>query len=198
MDQNFQVLIAIFGAALCLGGWVLFWVGSRLIGVAIGMGFGFVFGEALCYVLKLHASPVPLVLLACSLLGAIGGIFFVRAVTALLFGLMGFLFGALIARVGVDLYYATKETEFAFTPAVIAIILGSGVLLAIFAIVLQKAIVIIVTSYIGASFLVLGVPAAAAHMPVAFLAIFVASVIWQAILVTQLIPDKPPPPEPAR
>lgn len=196
MDQNFQVLIAIFGAALCLGGWVLFWVGSRLIGVAIGMGFGFVFGEALCYVLKLQGTAVPLVLLACSLLGAIGGVFFVKAVTALLFGAMGFLFGALIARVGVDLYFSTKDMEFAFSPPVIAIIVGSGVMVAILAIVLQKAIVIIVTSYVGASFLVLGVPAAAAHMPIAFVGIFIVSVLWQAILVTQLIPDRPPPSEP--
>lgn len=192
MDPNLQVIIVILGAAMCVGGWVLFWVGSRLIGIVFGMGFGFVFGQLLAIAMDLQGQGVGLVLVACSLMGAIGGFFLMRAATTLMFALIGFLFGALLGRIGIQVYNVVQDLPFQLSAISIATILASGVAMALLALWLQKAIVVVVTSYMGAAFLTTSVPWLAAHYPWGFLGVFVIAALWQTILVTRLLESKRP------
>ena len=192
-DPNLQLVIVIVGVALCVGGWVLFWVGSRLLGIGLGMGFGFGFGQLLIMAMDLHGSGVPLVMLSCSLLGAIGGFFLMRATTTVMFGLTGFLFGALLGRVGVQVHTVVRDVPFEYNAMVVGAILLTAGVVAVLAIWLQKSIVVMVTSYMGAGFLVTGIPAVAEHLPWSFLAIFAGAVLWQGFLVTKLIEGKPRP-----
>ena len=187
MQSEAEVILTIFGAALCLGGWVIFWMGSRLVGMALGMGFGFVFGDLLAILLKLPAGSAALVLFGCTLMGAFGGLFAMRAVTNFVFALNGFLFGALLGRMGADVYFQIKHAPFDFTGPVIAAILAGAIAMALLAIYLQKHIVIVTTSYIGAAFLTASIRFFLHHKPWSFLCIFLAAIIWQVILVTRLL-----------
>lgn len=186
-EAELEILLTIVGAALCLGGWVLFYVGSRVVGIGLGLGLGFVFGTALNIVLRVGGNAEQLVLLSCSLLGAIGGFFFVRVATNFLFAAVGFLFGALLARVGADIHFARQNQPFEFTPVIVGVIAGVGFAGALGAVWIQKLIIIIVTSFIGASFLAEGHTMPRAHEPIFFLAIMATAVIWQFFLVKQLL-----------
>lgn len=190
MQSDEQVLYTIFGVGLCLGGWLLFWLGSRLVGLALGMSFGFVFGNLLALVLKLEENPTLLVLLACSLMGAFGGFLLMRAATTFVFGLAGFLFGALLGRMGAEFYALYHEDDFAFTAPVVLAVVGSGLLMGLLAVYMQKYIMIVVTSYVGATFLVGGVEFLQTHMPWSFLCVIIAAIGWQSILVGRLLSDR--------
>jgi hypothetical protein len=194
MDPNSHVFFVIFGAALALGGWVVFWFSTRLLGLTAGLGFGFAFGQLLATVIQVQGPTATLVLLACSLLGAVGGFFFMRAVTAFFFALVGFLFGALLGRVGLQAYLLATTGEYVLTSIGIGVILGTGVVFAILGVVLQRSITILVTSFAGATFLVAGLPIRADREIWYFVGMFAASVIWQTILVTYLLVDRPKPP----
>jgi hypothetical protein len=190
MEPNVELLLGISGAILCLGGWILFHVGTRLVGVAIGLGFGFGFGMALGMVLRLTPGGEQLVMLACSLLGAIGGFIFVRFATSFLFALAGFLFGAMLGRVGSDIHATLTHTSPAITPAVAAAIAISGFVVAILAIVLQKLIVVIITSFVGATFLTAAIPRTENFEVWVLLGFFIGSVVWQLLLTRYILADK--------
>jgi len=191
MQTDEQVLYTIFGVGLCLGGWLLFWLGSRLVGLALGMAFGFVFGQLLTMVLNLQPNQAMLVLLACCLMGAFGGFLLMRAATTFVFGLAGFLFGVLIGRIGAEfhaIYY--QNTAFGWSPPVSLAVAGSGIVMAILAVYMQKYIMVIITSYVGATFLVGGVEFLQKHMPWSFVCVLVSAILWQAILVGRLLADR--------
>ena len=196
LDPNIQVTITILGAALCVGGWVLFAVGSRLFGIAIGMGLGFVFGQILAFAMDLHGTGVALVLVACSLLGAVGGLFLMRAATTLMFGLMGFLFGALLGRIGVQIYNVVENRPFQVDAITVGAILLTAVVVGLLALWLQKAIVVVITSYMGAAFLSSSVPFLVENYPWGFIGVFAAAAAWQAFLVTRLLDAKIKAPKP--
>lgn len=187
MQSEEQVIYTILGAALCLGGWIIFWLGSRIIGLALGMGFGFAFGQLLSLVLKLDPNATLLVLLACSLMGAFGGFLLMRVTTMFLFALSGFLFGALLGRLAADYYFISRGESFQFTMPVSVSIAAAGALVAALAVWMQKYIVIIITSYVGATFLVGGVEFLARGMPWSFPALLLVAIAWQVLLVTRLI-----------
>lgn len=190
MRTDEQVLYTIIGIALCVGGWLLFWLGSRLVGLALGMAFGFGFGHVLGLVLKLQESPEMLVLLACSSMGAFGGFLLVRAATRFVFGLVGFLFGALLGRMGGEFYALYHEQDFVFTAPVVLSIVGSGLVVGVLAMYMQKYIMIVITSYVGATFTVGGVEFLQEHMPWSFVCVLIAAMAWQAVLVGRLISDR--------
>jgi hypothetical protein len=56
---------------------------------------------------------------------------------------------------------------------------------------MQKYIMIIITSYIGATFLVAGVDYLQTHEPWSTPLVVVAAIAWQIVLVTRLITDSP-------
>ncbi|MBX7246396.1 MAG: DUF4203 domain-containing protein [Candidatus Sumerlaeaceae bacterium] len=190
--ENLQLILLILGAALCIGGWVLFYVGTRLLGIGFGLGFGFAFGAILCAVIKLQGPQEQALILICSAIGAVGGIFLARFVTSFLFFLIGFLFGAMLGRIGTELYFNATSQVFTWTPAIGAVVAGSGLAIGLLSMWLQKYVMIVITSFIGATYLVAGIPALARHRELAFLAIFVVSVGWQVILTTQLLSRKTP------
>jgi hypothetical protein len=191
-DYQAQMLViqTIIGAALCLGGWVIVWAGTRLLGIFIGLGFGFVFGEVLALVLDLAPDPHQMTTLACSLIGAVAGIFLARIVTAGAFAIVGLLFGALIGRVGAAVLFAASQSPFEFTPPVIAAIAITAVVFALLAVWLQRFIIIVITSYVGAAFLTGAFPALREHLVWWFLAFFTGAVVWQTLFVTKLASNK--------
>ena len=192
MDEV-NVIMTIVGAGLCLGGWAIYWVGTRLIAMAFGLSMGYVFGQLMLTVIGVHADASNLVLLSCTGLGAVAGLLLVRPVTTFLFVLAGFAFGALIGRVGAQIYFMIQGWDFGFTTPVVGTILGSAAVFAAAAGFLQKYIMIVITSYIGAHFLVLCVPALSdpSWEPWAFSALLLASCAWQILFVTRLAVDKP-------
>lgn len=193
MQENVPILLVAFGGMLCLGGWVLFWFGTRLIGAVLGMGFGFGFGQVLSIAMGLDVNSAILVSLGCALLGALAGVVMARTAATLLFAVTGFLFGALLGRIGVQVYFVARDEQFVLSALPIAVILACAVALALLAIWLQRTIVIMVTSYMGASLLAAGWAIVPERLPWFLLSVFVGSVIWQTILVTRLIPSKPSP-----
>lgn len=188
MEVNAELVLTVLGAALCLCGWIMFWIGSRLLGIGLGLGFGFVFATLLGHVMRIQPGGQALVLLSCSLFGALGGFLLVRAVTTFLFGILGFLFGALLGRIGVDVYYLVNNQAIpALTTVTGGVIVGCGAFVALMALWLQKYILILITSYVGASFLVVGVPYLQAHEVWALLGLFGFAVLWQSFLASLLL-----------
>ncbi|MCX7019307.1 MAG: DUF4203 domain-containing protein [bacterium] len=193
MQSNTDIILTIAGAALCLGGWVIFWVGTRLLGVAVGAALGFVVSLLLAQVMDLRESALQFTVLGCSVLGAFAGFFLIRAMTAFIFCLMGFLFGALLGRVGAQIYFQSAGQPYALSPPVVAAILGTAAVIALLSVWLQKHIMIIITSFIGAAFLTLGVPVLMKHdyNLILFLMIFIFAALWQTVLVTRFIKHSP-------
>lgn len=187
VQTHVEVLVTIAGAALCLGGWLIFYFGSRLVGLGLGLGLGFVFGGLLSLLLELKGTHQDAVVLACSIVGAFGGLLLIRVVSSFVFFLMGFLFGSLIGRVGAAAWAASHGAEFAYDSTTITVILVSATLVALLAVWLQKYVMIVITSFVGANFLVSGV-AYLRQMPLAaFIAVFVLAMLWQVVLVTSLV-----------
>lgn len=189
MQTDEQVIFTIIGTGLCLGGWAVFYLGTRVLGLALGLGFGFFFGELLAMVLKLDTQPANLVSLACALLGAFGGLVLMRATTTFAFGLAGFLFGALLGRLGLEIHAEVNRETFRFTTESSVIVLLAAATMGVLAVWLQKYVMIVITSYIGANFLVEGVDALAKAWPWSFLAILLAGILWQWVLVSRLLTD---------
>lgn len=191
MDNNVEILLVIFGAVLCLGGWVVFWFSTRLIGISSGLGLGFSLGTLFAALLNLHGTQQQVALLVTSFIGAAIGFMLARFATLLLFALVGLLFGAFIGRVGVQAYLVATTGKFVLNAVSAGVIIGTGVVFGLMAAFFQKSIVIVVTSFAGAAFLVSGLPIRPDHEIWVFLLLFLAAVAWQAILVTQLLTDSP-------
>lgn len=191
METNVDVVLGIIGALLCLGGWVLFHVGSRLVGITIGMGFGFAFGSVLALILQLQPAGEQLVLLSCSLMGAIVGFFFVKFATTFLFALIGFLFGALLGRVGSEVHASITGSAYGLNTPVAIGIAVSGFVVALLAVWLQKLILIVITSFVGATFLTAAMPNVQKVEVWVLLGIFSAALMWQFILARIILRSKP-------
>lgn len=187
MPNETEVLLTIFGFALASGGWAIFHLGTRLIGVTIGLGFGFGFGYLLAMVLQLTGNVASLIEMACALLGAFGGLLLVRAVTNFAFGATGFLFGALLGRLASEMYLQSQGQPFAFTQDVVLGILASAIAVGLLALWLKRLIIILVTSYVGATFLTAGVPWLEQSEPTSVLAVFLIAVAWQSFLAGRLL-----------
>ncbi|MCX7719062.1 MAG: hypothetical protein N2111_11775 [Candidatus Sumerlaeaceae bacterium] len=191
-DYQAQMLViqTILGASLCLGGWVIVWAGTRLFGIVIGLGLGFVFGELLSLVLNLAPDQHQLTLLACSLLGAVAGIFLARIVTAGAFAVIGLLFGALLGRIGSEVFFVVTDSQFEWTRSVMGVVAVCAAVFALLAVFLQRFIIIVVTSYVGAAFLTGAFPALREHLVWWFLAFFTGAIVWQTLFVTKLASNK--------
>ncbi len=190
MPEETEVLLTIFGMALCVGGWIIFHMGTRLIGLALGLGLGFAFGMLLAMALQIEESTASMIELGCALLGAFGGLLLMRAATTFTFGATGFLFGAMIGRLGSELWLQTQDLPFAFTQETVLAILASAAVVGLLAVWLKRMIVIVVTSFIGATFLAAGVPWLEAREPTSVLAVFVAAVVWQLFLGAKFTADR--------
>ncbi len=186
MPNEVEVLLTITGVALCLGGWVIFHLGTRLIGLSIGLGFGFGFGYLLALALQLEGDIASLVQAACALLGGFGGLLLIKAVTTFAFGATGFLFGALLGRLGGELWLQSQGTEFAFTQETVLIILGGAVAMGLLAVWLKRMIIVVVTSFMGATFLVAGIPWLGEREPASVLGVFLVAVAWQLLFAGRL------------
>lgn len=187
MPNEIDVLLTIFGVALCAGGWVIFHLGTKVLGLAVGLGFGFIFGVLLSLALKIQGDVAAMVDLACALLGGLGGLVLVRAVTTFAFGATGFLFGALIGRLGSELWLQSQGQEFAFTQEVVLTVLASATVMGLLAIWMRKFIMIVVTSFAGATFTTAGVAWLDQHRPTSLLGVFLLAVVWQTLLVNKLL-----------
>lgn len=184
--QTESELIFIFaGLALLLFGWLIFLLGTRLLSVGLGTGFGFFFGEVLNVVLEVDRTMGLYITIGCSIIGALFAIFMIRAATNFLFALIGFLFGALIGRVASEMYLDTQQVEFTFNSQTGIIILATAGVTAIIAVWLQRLIMILITSFMGATFLVAGVEYLNAQ-PWAFPAALGLGVFWQGFVLGRL------------
>lgn len=188
VQTQMETILTIAGALLCLGGWVIFYFGSRLAGIGVGLGFGFGFGELLSAILGVTGTHQDMLVLACCVVGAFAGLVLVRAVTAMLFFVTGFLFGAFIGRALGIAAAAMRDQPFAYDPTTITIVLVSALLVGLLAVWLQAHVIIVVTSFVGANFLVAGVDYLRQMPGPALLAVFVLGVMWQVAFVTRLAP----------
>ena len=173
------------GLVLLLGGWIVFRAGSRLLALAMGAGFGFFIGEVLGVILKVDRQSSLLITAGCCAVGGIAALVMIRAVTNMLFAIIGLLFGALLGRVGAEIYAQMNHTEFVLSQQTGLIILGVAVAVALLSIWLQRLIMILVTSYMGATFLVAGVEYLS-QRALAFPAVMAAGVIWQGFVLGRI------------
>ena len=189
LQNQIETIFTIVGVVLCLGGWVIFYWGTRLSGIGLGLGLGYVFGELLSRVIALQATQQDVLVLVCSVVGAVAGFILIRAATRIAFFFSGFLFGAMIGRL-LALLVVSRQVGAVFTwdNQAITIVIVSAVVTGLLALFLQRHLVIVITSFIGANYLVVGV-AYLNQMPVpAMLAVFVLAVLWQGFLVKALFP----------
>lgn len=173
------------GVILLLFGWLVFRAGTRVLGMALGVGLGFFVGEVLNVVLKIDRESGLLLTLACCAIGGIAALFMLRAVTNFLFALIGLLFGALLGRLGAEVYASMQGHEFVFSQESGVVILGVAVATALVAVWLQRLIMILTTSYMGATFLVAGVPGLVTY-PWSFPAVLVAGILWQGSIMGRI------------
>ncbi len=174
-----DTFLLLAGGILCFGGWIALWVGSRLIGATIGLGLGFIFGVAFSMALGLEAGAAALVQLGCSVMGALGGIFFIRALNSFLLALVGFLFGILLARLGLQIHAGTTGHPYSLTPqnALILVLIGAAV--AAIALWIRRTIAILITAFVGTTFLCAGVAPLHDMLPWSFLVLLLASLFVQ-------------------
>lgn len=191
-----ELLFTIYGLVLLLGGWIIFRVGTRLAGVALGVGFGFFIGEVLNVVLHVDRTMGLYVTIGCSIIGALGAIFMIKAVTNFLFATAGFLFGALLGRLGAEIYADWHQVPFTLDAHSASIILPAALVTALLAVFLQRLIMILVTSFMGATFLIAGVPALT--QPWAFPAVLAGGIFWQGFVLSRIFRRRKPRPAPER
>lgn len=195
IQSESELTFTIIGLALLLGGWILFRLGTRLLGVGLGAGFGFFIGEVLNIVLKIDRNVGLYVTIGCSMIGALAAIFMLRAVANFLFALIGFLFGALAGRIAAEVYADWHNLPFALNGQAAMIILPAAGITALLAVWLQRLIMILITSYMGATFLVAGVDYLT-RQPLAFPLVLVAGIFWQSFILGKIFKrskQTPPP-----
>lgn len=180
-----DLTFVILGGVLLLFGWIIFRAGTRVFSLALGTGFGFFVGEVLNIILKVDRDYGLMITIGTSALGALLAFFMVRAVTNFLFALIGFLFGALLGRLIAEVHADMNQMEFVFTKEAGGAILVLGVVTGVLAIWLQRLIMILITSYMGATFVVAGVPLLSQY-PMAFPAVLVIGILWQAMIMGRI------------
>jgi len=190
VQSESELIFTISGIILLLGGWIIFRLGSRLLGVGLGAGFGFFFGEVINILLKIDRQTGLYVTIGCSVVGALAAIFMIRAVTNFLFALIGLLFGALLGRIGAEIYAAVNGAEFVLNSQSAMIIGPTALVTALMAVWLQRLIMILITSYMGATFLVAGVEYLS-QQPWAFMAVLVAGIFWQGFVMGRIFKSRP-------
>lgn len=191
-----ELVFILVGLVLLLGGWIVFRAGTRLLALALGAGFGFFLGEMLNVVLKVDRDVGLWITVGCSAVGGLGAVIMIRAVTNFLFALIGLLFGALMGRLGAEVYAQFHQVPFEInrdTGLAIAAVAGVTTILAVW---LQRLIMILITSYMGATFLVAGVDALSIQ-PLAFPAVLGAGIIWQGFVLGRIFKKRKSAPKPA-
>src|SRR5690606_25871366 len=145
----------------------------------------FFIGEVLNVVLKVDRELGLYITIGCSVIGALGAIFLIKAVTNFLFAVLGFLFGALVGRIAAEVQADLSHVEFTLNSQSGIIILGAAIVTALLAVWLQRLIMILITSYMGATFLIAGVDYLSIQ-PWAFPAVLFAGIFWQGYVVQRI------------
>jgi sterol desaturase/sphingolipid hydroxylase (fatty acid hydroxylase superfamily) len=99
-----------------------------------------------------------------------------------LFSLVGFLFGLLIARVGYQVYAELAGLPSQLTPSATVAIVLVAVGIALLTLWLRKYVLILATSFMGATFLCAGVALLHDWLPLSFLVLFLSSLVWQTAI----------------
>lgn len=189
--QGLDHVLTAVGLLLCLAGGLVVNYGARLLAGGVGLGLGFALGAVMATVIKLTDDQTAIALLATSLTGAVAGLIAAKAVSTLVFGATGLLFGGLLGRVAAETWARRNgATTFAVDGQVLAVMAGAGVIGALGALWLKKAIVIVVTAFAGATFLAAGMPWLEARAPDSVLWTFVGSVAWQSGLAMRMLRRK--------
>ena len=182
------------GLALLLFGWIIFKLGTRLFGIGLGGAVGFFLGEILNILLKIDRNTGLYVSIGCGIVGALAAMFFLRAVTNFLFAVIGFLVGALMGRIGAEIFSQMNHAEFGLNSQTGAIIIGLAIMMALLAVWMQRLIMIFATSYVGALFFVTSIDELAA-LPWSFPAVLVAGILWQWMILGRLLKRRKKPAE---
>jgi len=172
----------VVGLVLCLMGWVALWLGTRLIGAVMGLGLGFVFGLGFSLAMGLAPGAASLVQLGCAAMGAVGGVFFIRALNSFIIALVGFLFGILLARLGLQLYCSMSGVPYALTPTNALLLVGIGVVMAGAAVWLRRGLAILVTAFVGTSFVTASLVFLHDMLPWSFVLVLLSSLFFQSFL----------------
>ncbi len=184
-----DLTFVILGAVLLLFGWIIFRAGTRVFSLALGTGFGFFVGEVLNIILKVDRDFGLMITIGTSAVGALAAFFMVKAITNFVFAFIGFLFGALLGRLAAEVHADMNQTEFVFSKEAGGAILALGLVTGVLAMWLQRLIMILITSYMGATFLVAGVPLLSQY-PIAFPAVLMAGILWQAMIMGRIFSRK--------
>lgn len=184
-----DLIFVVSGLFLCLFGSIIFCFGTKLIGLGLGMGFGFFLGELTNAFMQSDENLGNFILLGFTIVGAVASLFIIKSITNLIFGILGFLFGLLLGRFGLELYSSYNGTSFELGQTNSIIIFGIAGAVAFLAILLQRYIMIFISSYIGSTFLFSGVTYLSERES-SFMVILVFSIIWQTYILGRLFRDR--------
>ena len=191
--MNHQVVLWILGSLLCFGGWIVLWLGSRMIGATFGLGMGFCFGFVFAVALDLDPGPKALVELGCALMGAVGGVLLIRALNTFVLLLVGFLFGVLLGRLGVQIYAGVAQVSYKLTPNLALLIVLVGAASAGLALWLRRTLAIVITAFVGTSFLCASLGMLQRNLPWSFALLLALSLFIQSSLSRLMKPRNPLP-----
>lgn len=172
------------GAACCLLGWTLYWIGVHAVGAALGGAVGFVAGMVIAQAAEWHDKTAAIAF-ACALVCAIVGAILMRKVHWGAFLVIGGIAG--VAGAWVFLPTVAETELFRVYPGVAR--LGyyalSALVVGVLVATLSRYVVVIATSFIGASYLVMGTQPP--YAPLVCSVLFGVSLLIQSGLASRFV-----------
>lgn len=184
-----QVLWPVLIVGLLIGtlGWMIYWAGINVIGAFVGAGAGVAMAGLVITSFSL-ARFGPFISMAGLILGAVGGVYLMRAINYYAFFIIGVMLGAPIGSAfpGLSIFenqdWAHSNTTIAISTAVGALAGGMLVL------VLRRYVIAMVAAVAGAMLVAISVPEQ--HREVVGLLAFIASAIIQFMLIRAFLPEE--------
>lgn len=185
VQSESELLFIVLGIALLLGGWLIFLLGTRILSIGVGVGLGFFIGEILSIVLKVDRNTGLYVAIGCAVMGGLGALLIIKAVSNFLFAVLGLLLGAMVGRIAAEVYADWHNIPFALNSQSAVIILPAAIISALAAIWMQRFIMILITSYMGSIFLAESIPYLS-RQAWGFIALFLFGIAWQLFVVGRM------------
>jgi hypothetical protein len=187
MEEQILWPVLVLGVLVGTLGWMLYWAGINVIGAFVGAGAGLAFGvlvqlyfEIERFVFVVHALSV--------IVGAVGGVYLMRALNYYAFFIIGVFLGTAVGSSFLALSIF-EDQEWARTDRalIIATVIGavSGGLLVL---MLRRYIIAIVAAVAGS--MLIGVSFPGPHRDVIVLLSFIGSAAIQFLFIRMFLPEE--------
>jgi len=176
MPEGFIPYYIAAGLALCLFGWVLYWVGLRLLGAALGA----IAALALAWTIFQHveaATYAPPILIVAGIAGGLLGLVMITNMHYFFFFITGAMLGLVLATAFESSYPGWFGRNIDTPLRIVAFHGGASLAVGLLVVFFHRVIVILVTAITGAFLVAMGVPPEYAAW--LFLPLLIGSVLLQ-------------------